>query len=71
MMKIKFFRKKDTKVDERYSRFEEVYNDDAFRGCRIIRDKETGVNYLHVLYTEANGGGLTVLVDKNGKPIVT
>lgn len=68
---LSIFKKRDISEHEKYSRFEEVYNDDAFRGCRIIRDKETGVNYLHVLYTENNGGGLTVLVDKNGKPIVT
>lgn len=36
---------------------------------RVLVDKETGVNYL---YTAAGySGGLTVLVDAEGKPIVT
>ncbi len=36
---------------------------------RIIVDTETGVNYLFV--TEGYGGGLTPLIDENGKPIIT
>lgn len=32
----------------------------------VIVDQQTGVNYLYVV-----GGGLTVLVDPDGKPIVT
>lgn len=35
---------------------------------RIIRDNETGVCYLY--QWAGTGGGLTVLVDKNGKPLV-
>jgi hypothetical protein len=36
---------------------------------RIIVDTVTGVNYLFV--TRGYGGGLTPLLDANGKPIVT
>lgn len=36
---------------------------------RIIVDTETGVNYLFV--TRGYGGGLTPLIDADGKPIVT
>ena len=36
---------------------------------RIIVDTQTGVNYLFVC--EGYGGGLTPLIDENGKPIVT
>ena len=32
-------------------------------------DKETGVNYLYV--ASGYSGGLTVLMDKDGKPVVT
>ena len=32
-------------------------------------DKETGVNYL--LYQAGYAGGMTVLLDKDGKPVVT
>jgi hypothetical protein len=35
----------------------------------IIIDKETGVNYLFVQHGYA--GGLTPMLDKNGKPIIT
>ena len=33
-------------------------------------DKETGVNYLYH-HVSPNAGGLTVLLDKDGKPVVT
>ncbi len=49
-------------------RFEKTYSQDL--GTTIIYvDKETGVNYLFV----ANGyaGGLTPLLDRDGKPVVT
>lgn len=36
---------------------------------RILVDRETGVNYLWV--ASGYSGGLTVLVDAEGKPIVT
>ena len=35
----------------------------------ILIDKETGINYLFV--QEGYAGGLTPLLDKDGKPIVT
>ena len=35
----------------------------------IIVDKETGVNYLYV--GRGYGGGLTTLLDADGKPIIT
>lgn len=35
----------------------------------VIIDKETGVNYLYVC--RGYGGGLTPLLDSEGKPIVT
>ena len=35
----------------------------------IIVDKETGVNYLFVC--RGYGGGLTPLLDADGKPIIT
>ena len=36
---------------------------------RIIVDKETGVNYLYV--GSGSGGGLTPLLDADGKPVIT
>ncbi|MBO4722737.1 MAG: xylan 1,4-beta-xylosidase [Muribaculaceae bacterium] len=40
-----------------------------FKETRIIVDTQTGVNYLFVC--EGYGGGLTPLLDENGKPIIT
>ena len=43
----------------------------AFDACqaRVLVDRKTGVNYLWT--TGGYAGGLTVLVDAEGKPIVT
>ena len=49
----------------------EVYNQGIVNVARIIVDTETGVNYLLGSHNKANGTGLTVLVDRDGKPIVT
>ncbi|MDE6996644.1 MAG: xylan 1,4-beta-xylosidase [Oscillospiraceae bacterium] len=52
-------------------RFVEVYDQGVVNVAKIIVDTETGVNYLLSSHNKANGTGLTVLVDQNGKPIVT
>ncbi len=38
-------------------------------GTQILADKETGVNYLY--HYDGYGGGLTVMLDADGKPLVT
>ena len=38
-------------------------------GTCILLDKQTGVNYLYV--SSGYGGGLTVLLDQDGKPVIT
>lgn len=38
-------------------------------GTYVLVDRVTGVNYLYA--NSGYGGGLTVLVDAEGKPIVT
>ena len=50
-------------------RFEKVYTQRTFQVAEIWVDKETGVNYL--LMKQGYAGGLTPLLDKDGKPIVT
>ena len=50
-------------------RFIETYSQGTIDTKRVIVDTETGVNYL--LLEASLGGGITVLVDKDGKPIVT
>lgn len=52
----------------KYKRFEKTYSQSG--GCmQIWVDKETGVNYLY--YASGYGGGLTVLLDQDGKPVIT
>lgn len=41
----------------------------VLKETRIIVDTQTGVNYLFV--SEGYGGGLTPLLDENGKPVIT
>ena len=50
-------------------RFKRVYRQGVIEILEVWVDTETGVNYLF----SANGyaGGLTVLLDKDGKPVVT
>ena len=46
-----------------------VFTQGGFQFMEIWVDTETGVNYL---YRQAgNSGGFTVLLDKDGKPIVS
>lgn len=52
-------------------RFVEVYSQGVVNVAKIIVDTETGVNYLLGSHGKQAGTGLTVLVDQNGKPIVT
>jgi hypothetical protein len=52
----------------REKRFEKVYSQGA-GSIEIWVDKETGVNYLY--HASGYAGGLTVLLDKDGKPVVT
>ena len=50
-------------------RFERVYSQGALCVTEIWVDKETGVNYLY--HMDGNAGGLTVLLDRDGKPVIT
>ena len=51
------------------NRFEQVYVQGKLTSLEIWVDKETGVNYL--FRQSGYAGGLTVLLDKDGKPVVT
>lgn len=51
------------------NRFEKVYSQGAINIVEILVDKETGVNY--VFTCNGNAGGMTVLLDKFGKPVIT
>ena len=52
-------------------RFVETYSQGMSNIRKIIVDTETGVNYLLLSSNMTDGCGVTVLVDKDGKPIVT
>lgn len=50
-------------------RFEKVYTQGTLTQVEIWVDTETGVNY--VFRKDGNAGGLTPLLDKDGKPVIT
>ena len=50
-------------------RFEKIYSQGFVTVTEIWVDKETGVNYI--FHGSGNAGGLTPLLDKDGKPVVT
>ena len=50
-------------------RFEKVYAQGAIDVMEIWVDKETGVNYLY--HFSGYTGGLTPLLDRDGKPVIT
>ena len=50
------------------NRFIVMEHEGFVEGTRIIVDTETGVQYLMAHWT--NIGGITVLVDKDGKPLL-
>ena len=49
-------------------RFVKIYTQEM-GSTEIWVDKETGVNYLY--HASGYAGGLTVLLDKEGKPVIT
>ncbi len=54
---------------DKNERFEKVYSQGKMHEVQIWVDKETGVNYM--FYHQGNAGGLTPLLDKDGKPVIS
>ncbi|WP_315120167.1 DUF6440 family protein [uncultured Clostridium sp.] len=50
-------------------RFDVIYKEGTISGIKIIVDKKTGVNYL--FSWDGYAGGITVLLDGDGKPVVS
>lgn len=50
-------------------RFEKVYSQGAVNIMEIWIDKETGVNY--VFHASGYAGGMTPLLDRDGKPVIS
>ncbi len=57
------------KTDKKEKRFEKVYDQGAMEGMEMWVDRETGVNYLY--HYAGYSGGLTPLLDRDGKPVVS
>lgn len=55
-----------TKVDDRFQR---VYKQGIATVMEAWVDRETGVNYL--FHMDGYGGGLTPLLDREGKPVIS
>lgn len=53
----------------RSDRFEKTYSQGTLTTTEIWVDKETGVNYM--FHKDGYGGGLTTLLDREGKPVIT
>lgn len=52
-----------------HKRFIRIHSDGAFSGNEIWVDAQTGVNYF--FHAGGNAGGLTVLLDRDGRPVVS
>lgn len=50
-------------------RFEKTYSQGTMNVTEIWVDKETGVNY--VFHQSGSAGGMTPLLDRDGKPVIT
>lgn len=50
-------------------RFEKVYTQGISSVIEIWVDKETGINYMY--RSSGYGGGITPLLDKEGKPVIS
>ena len=50
-------------------RFVKTWSDGAFGSNEIWVDRQTGVNYL--FHASGYAGGMCVLVDREGKPVIT
>ena len=50
-------------------RFEKVYSQGTMNVMEIWMDRETGVNY--VFHASGYAGGMTPLLDRDGKPVVS
>ena len=50
-------------------RFEKVYSDGAMSGCEIWVDTQTGVQYF--FHQSGYAGGMTVLLNRDGTPVIT
>lgn len=53
------------------NRFIKIYTQGVMEATEIWVDRETGVNYLYLWRRNGDSGGLTPLLDRDGRPVVT
>ena len=56
-------------MEKKDKRFVITYSQGTMDVFQVLVDRETGVNYLW--HASGYGGGLTPLLDREGKPIIT
>lgn len=56
-------------MSQKNKRFVRVFSEGAVAGNEIWVDTQTGVNYLY--HFSGYGGGITVMLDRDGKPVVS
>lgn len=56
-------------MSKKDKRFVKMYSQGSLEPTEIWVDRETGVNYLY--HAAGYSGGLTVLVDREGRPVIT
>jgi hypothetical protein len=61
---------REKRIRSHSKRFEVLLDESVnhSNGCTIVRDTQTGVQYLFV--SQASKGGLTVLLNSEGKPLI-
>ena len=68
-VKVFFYTAGFQKEEDMKTRFKKIYGQGALTTTEIWVDLKTGVNYI--FHTSGYSGGLTVLLDENGKPVIT
>ncbi len=61
------YQKGECEMDDK--RFIKIYSQGMVSNMEIWVDRETGVNYL--FHKNGYAGGMTVLLDKDGKPVIS
>ena len=61
--------KREVHIMAKNDRFEKTYSQGTLNVTEIWVDRETGVNY--VFHASGYAGGMTPLLDRDGKPVIT
>jgi len=56
-------------MSKKNDRFKKIYSQGSVNVTEIWVDQETGVNYI--FHASGYAGGMTPLLDKEGKPVIT